>query len=1825
MTVYYGGGGYGGEVDGNPWEGEVAPAGSVSRTLIRPAFSGSITPSADIDNDYITSSQSVSGSIALSGVLDVFANKYIVRELIPHTNDSQSWAFGDNYPETVDDQDEIGYIYLDGLTKFLSTTLIGGEIDISGTLITNHIQKNSVAGSVSPSGAVATTQYYMHTQSVSGSIVSDGESNSIIADPNNMDTLVVANAQNVIPRVKAYWSTGKFAMNLRGFSSSDIYQDKTLSMNPIVNWRFDEYSSPNQSVVLDSSKNNYNGVYVGNITGVSGSLSGPNSDSYGISLNGSSFLYANNNEDLNQVNNFQIEFWVKISSTPAYEMYICSKGNGSTNSKKQYAISIGTDKKLNAYAYSGSNEYKVGCLTPLTTGQWYHVIYSIEDRKLNLMVNGLKDGVDETISGDLNSTTGPIIIGRSSASSDYFIGSLDEFTMYSSIVMSSGGSAYARYRSGVNSGVYTTLNRFYPEQVMNGYSRVSYVWGVTDTKNSRGEIVTANGEVYTMEDKDSYRYEHGWWSRSISDTDGKMNFVETVLCEFDLHYANEIQVFTSEFFAGIKEFDIYYKNSSNQWILLNSGVNINSDEYNSIISLGALIQIKGVRVDVKTIWASEDIARVEEINPVYVSDISEDVVSFNIDQTRENFDSNIPIGSASANSLTLTLDNTGLKYSVYNQSGEYYELLLPDVKFEVELGWFGTEYNYVPKGTYWVDEWQESSDAMTVDARCRDYSKFLQETTNTGHIWFDTTGADAIADILKESNYPLYDIDVDRPYYDANIKNNAVGLWMMHEGDKNKYALDWPLDQSSGEANVHGIVDNGPDGDFTLMFWIRYPILDSPNASGIIDFRQIGGGNTDRVFVWNPSSIIVSIGSNDYSTGIKVDDNEWHNIAISWEQSTGSISVWDNCVLKSSGTTAAATSLNGKYDLYLGGGGLYGTKFYGTMGQIVLLGKTSIKQEISDMAFRNILASEKDVKIHYSHEEGYLDQPLEYTRVYSTISSKDKLVPNNVRFSRESFLTAENTTGRVSGTYYGEVDMGDDSSALHLEPYNKSAYFYGEKPSALFFDGNGTTGVSTQATATTTLVGDIDIFIRFSLSDITGNRFLVGQHPGSNGRNFSVGVDSSGKFKYTYSTNGATDTTVLTLHTISTYNIKPYDKVWLRVSHDVNDNMGGNKVTFYLSKEDTNDPTEISGWFELTRITNYGTITRHGSSADITVGMDSTGANKLFGYVYSLRITNGIDSDDVRMQFDPQNFVNKTMTSFYGYIGNLWNVNDAIPYAENNSFMYIAPNEVNDILDGSFSINIYACFKDNLGDYPLIAKEEFSSSSFSNIVSGGNPYKEPTQGTIEIGITSLGQVYVNSGLQESVVSAPVMQANQWHFISVVFDSDTNYVYIFIDSDEVGSAYFSSGFINNNLPWFIGTDARGRYLGSGANLCGLSMYNYRLVESKVYELYKSGGSLVPNKFEFLWGEEGETLWEMMLQVATADLGTFYFDDNNKFVYKNALNNYSTAFVEFSTPQWYFYDDIDIVSGSQAISLQSNKIVVKLSNIGVDLNKKEAIWQAPDNTIIVGGTINSDISATFKDYISYDTKTLIENGVHVKTPDWLPSGFVKIDEEIIGYERKDEYRLYNLTRGAYDTEVTSHASGSRIREVRVFNIAYQSKPSAVLENPFITAVLFDGTVDIDRWRPGVYGAELVISRNEFGDAFLIQKLQNTDPLNNLNNYVSVVGTPLISASSDESIEFESAEYAESIRRYGIKQIEFTNRFINSSYLAKQYADYFLQHFLNPVPIIEVAAMGNPMLKLGDRVRIVTFNRMGMSQEDFWIEKLDMNYSGGIDQNITLRKVS
>lgn len=1889
---------------------------------------GSVAPAGTVTPEYFSRSFSVSSSTALSGALSLLINKTLIGTLDPKKNYLKT--YGDDIFYQSNDPIANNPILLnkkDGLIKSTSTSR-SGVVESLSSLIAAKRPNVKANGSVAPSSTIDNTKYTMwylnhpdEQTPIEANITPSGSVAAVLQDPNDLNNLVLRNSQKVTPRVKAYWANGRFTKNLFGLSSSDIYQTKTLDLKPVLYWNFNELGEeavqtyltpassltaqltnaagttsyslkskknvknkskryPNTTSVLDRGLNNYDGTYVGARMPVPGPLKGNDANKESVMFSGSSYVYLQDNDDLNFKNNFQIECWLQINSTPSEEMYVCSKGQGIANIDKQYALSIKTDKKIKGYIYIGGNEYSVTSAEALTLNNWYHVIFSIKGTEIKIIINGVESNsttVSEVI--NINVTSGRFELGRLSKVGNNFNGSIGEFALYNSAIFSGGGSAYARYRSGVNTGVSQWYDKFYPEQLMNGYSRVSYVWGVSDTKKLNGQPITANGETYVMESDNSYRYEHGWWSRSVSDANGRMNFVETVVCEFDDHPCNEIDVYTSEFFAGVKEIDIYYKDNSDNWIQLTEGTIIERDKYaeNSPLPLGnqgenGFLIIRGVRVDIKSVWAGEDVARIEEIDPTYITNISDDIISFNIQTDRENFDSNIPIGSANANSLSIELSNIDLEYSVYNQQSKYYNLILPDVKFEVELAWFGaitndnpTGMNYKKLGTYWADEWQESSDGMTVSVQARDYSKFLQETTSVGNVWLNVDGPEAIANLLKETNFPAFDIKTDLPYDTTCLKNNAAGLWMLHESNIGRYSLSW--NEENIKQTAYGELQHGPNNSFTLMFWINSnqsrgiatvtttSSRKQAATTNVIDIDQtlfhFYKTATDYMHIYGPRSLKIDIAGKILDTGLNIADDRWNQVTISSNVTVGASSktvactVYINGVQKYYGTVTTPTqSLTGaNYGLSLGAPqtskGSVATptayksnQFVGELAYISLWNQAMTSAEVQDVAFREIVGLEKNLLLAFTGYNGDAAQIVNANYLISKAYSQDYLKLINVSFAQTGFMQFKDFAGSSNATGFGGINYSQTDAALSLEPYNKSALLTGDKPTAIFFTGQSSAYIKSANSYKTSINGDIDIFLQISLPTLkpATEQILYSQSkPSTNQRSLVVALDTTGAIKFYYSTNGSSYTTVSSSVPLQSKDLRPEEKFWLRVSHKVDNQVSGNDVSIYISRQDI-EAVDIISWELVETKTTAGALAsgRYNSNAGIVIGANDDAGGLFNGYLYKAYVTSGIDSADSRININDNNLQTKLDTSIVDSENNIWSINKTVLSTDIGSYIFIPPNDNLNVLNQSFSISLWAKPIKN-ETYILLCKDfigSLSQNTFSLVLTEtGSIGVVKTNGSVwnPKQFHNYGTGYFTSDGKISI--------NSWNFISITYDASNEQIKtlkIYVNGELLNTYIINHGansdFVENNAPWLIGANGELNFFaGSGVKMNGLAIFDVLLTQSQITDIYRSGASLINNRFPVIWTEESETLWDAMLAVSTGDLGTFYFDYDNKFIYSNALNNYSNAYKEFTEPQWYFDENNDIINGSQNIALQTNKIVVRLNSDGIDFNKKETLWTAPDGLSLTGSELDADLSATFTEYLAYRTKAIQGTGEPVMVPDFLPSGYVKIDEEIIFYEKKDKYRLYNLKRGQFNTVAANHVTGDRIRETRAFSIDYSSKPAIVLQDPFITAVTFEKTVDIDSWRPDAFGAKLVISRNEVGDPYLVQVLSSTDPLNNLVNLFAVSGIIFSQSSSKEVSEFESSEYADNIRRYGVKQVEITNRFINSHYAAKKYADYFLKHFSEPVSVIQVGILGNPQINLGDRVRIYSFNRMAISSQDYWVESNNINYNGGIDQTLVLRK--
>jgi len=127
---------------------------------------------------------------------------------------------------------------------------------------------------------------------------------------------------------------------------------------------------------------------------------------------------------------------------------------------------------------------------------------------------------------------------------------------------------------------------FTAEQMMNGFERQSYAWGVADAKDVDGNVIRADGSWYVMPNNLVDNYEFGWWSGAVSTasvhpTYGGYSFSVSpqVEFEFDDRKCNLIRVLTSELYGQVHTYqlEVWAKNSS--------GTSIADPWYNEIVTI----------------------------------------------------------------------------------------------------------------------------------------------------------------------------------------------------------------------------------------------------------------------------------------------------------------------------------------------------------------------------------------------------------------------------------------------------------------------------------------------------------------------------------------------------------------------------------------------------------------------------------------------------------------------------------------------------------------------------------------------------------------------------------------------------------------------------------------------------------------------------------------------------------------------------------------------------------------------------------------------------------------------------------------------------------------------------------------------------------------------------------------------------------------------------------------------------------------------------------------------------------------------------------------
>jgi len=532
-------------------------------------------------------------------------------------------------------------------------------------------------------------------------------------------------------------------------------------------------------------------------------------------------------------------------------------------------------------------------------------------------------------------------------------------------------------------------------------------------------------------------------------------------------------------------------------------------------------------------------------------------------------------------------------------------------------------------------------------------------------------------------------------------------------------------------------------------------------------------------------------------------------------------------------------------------------------------------------------------------------------------------------------------------------------------------------------------------------------------------------------------------------------------------------------------------------------------------------------------------------------------------------------------------------------------------IDGNWSIEYYA--KVN-GSYSSDG-EYISNYSNSNSSSGFEFYNTSSANGFKVK-TSSGEINLSANSTLSNTS--------FTHVMVTFDgSDISY---FVNGQKRDSESVSGTILNwSNKDITIG--GRGSYYDENTGEVAPStvrqlsideflMYPRSFSEDEVADRYTESQMKELTIYPFLYGGE-VSIREVIDEISLADLGRFYIDEENIARYEHYYKFWEPTIDQHANVQLIIDDENSIVSADYVVQLQANKIVVKISGISSNLTGVQPLWRADDPTTLA--VVELTANMTSSDTSMYVTTT--------DDPPFAKAGYLIVDNEIIKYNNKTGNLFLELERGQFGSTAASHSANTNVREVRYWDLKFDKAPAFQVKSPFITGIRFEepDEISILRYVPSAYGAELIIAASNNVAPGSIIFAEGTNPITQKVAFTSIAGIPILISEQNSQVKEQTAAIESCICIYGVKEVVIENKFITDFIHAQKIADFIIEKNVLPVPVLNVQTYPNPLVKVGDRLKISELDAFDIINGEYWVVARSYTYGDSMSETLTLRKVS
>lgn len=405
------------------------------------------------------------------------------------------------------------------------------------------------------------------------------------------------------------------------------------------------------------------------------------------------------------------------------------------------------------------------------------------------------------------------------------------------------------------------------------------------------------GDGYRVVDINNTETEKGWWSANKSNGSGVFVSPEWVQTTFTARYVNRVKLFLMEGYSNMSNVTVqYYDTNTASWVAVVTAFTLSPITFDYTWDMEETL-VSGLRVYINNTLSVNDYARISELQGLLVLDVSEQIVTCDVESIREEYEGTVPIGTTRSNTFSLELENIDQILSPDNTDESIYaQYMGQDNRVEIYYGIRTSTgpdvYEYVQMGEFWTDEWQVDGGGVTARTSGRDFSKFLQDDRITiGRVWQNETVGTIFKDIMQLMGFGISRIDIDpdatRTFDITYIKDESIWSFMSQlsfadqglfgfNRDGRFYYHSYNRLNKSPYYNISYDYDQATniiDGQFTTAIYTNKVTVNvTPVNLENTGRRSIWGAEDPTILSWNTlastmtdsqTTITLSVAAND--------------------------------------------------------------------------------------------------------------------------------------------------------------------------------------------------------------------------------------------------------------------------------------------------------------------------------------------------------------------------------------------------------------------------------------------------------------------------------------------------------------------------------------------------------------------------------------------------------------------------------------------------------------------------------------------------------------------------------------------------------------------------------------------------------------------------------------------------------------------------------------------------------------------------------------------------------------------------------------------------